>query len=208
MSVKGLNVSTVRTKRPHAGRSGEGKERLLDAARELFWRNGFEATSPQQIYDHSGVGQGSFYHHFSGKLDLVHAVLSLTAEEEVSLLNKLTEDIADPLERLIAYLSLPRDGRKGCKIGRFVFGPSIENTEIHAPVRAYFKALERFLTGNIREAIATGKLGPLPLAADQLASILLTTVQGGYVVSRAFGDKARLRIVTGAAVALLESWRR
>jgi len=55
------------------------REDLLKAAKKLLWERGYEATSPRDIQEASGAGQGSFYHHFNGKLDL-----AATALEEVS----------------------------------------------------------------------------------------------------------------------------
>jgi TetR/AcrR family transcriptional regulator, transcriptional repressor for nem operon len=40
------------------------RDALLKSAKKLLWERGFEATSPRDIQDASGAGQGSFYHHF------------------------------------------------------------------------------------------------------------------------------------------------
>ena len=85
---------------------GTGRELLLEAATILFLDNGFEATSPQAIYTKSGVGQGSFYHHFSGKSDLVNQVLSNLAILESEKLDIITHTYNSPIERLNEYLNL------------------------------------------------------------------------------------------------------
>ncbi|SES04134.1 DNA-binding transcriptional regulator, AcrR family [Propionibacterium cyclohexanicum] len=54
----------------------KARERLLESARELFAAQGIRAVSVEQILDASGVGRASFYRHFSGKDDLVIAVLA------------------------------------------------------------------------------------------------------------------------------------
>jgi TetR/AcrR family transcriptional regulator, transcriptional repressor for nem operon len=41
--------------------------RLVKAGRELFSRQGYNATGIQQITDHAGVPKGSFYNHFESK---------------------------------------------------------------------------------------------------------------------------------------------
>jgi len=48
-------------------RKEESRRRLLDAARELFVRNGYHDTRPQDIAKHAGVGHGTFYLHFTDK---------------------------------------------------------------------------------------------------------------------------------------------
>ncbi|UXY32343.1 TetR/AcrR family transcriptional regulator [Streptomyces sp. HUAS TT20] len=51
------------------------RERLLDAAEELFYAEGIRAVGVERILAESGVGRASFYRHFAGKDDLVVAVL-------------------------------------------------------------------------------------------------------------------------------------
>lgn len=51
------------------------RDRLLDAAEELFYAQGTRATGIEQILQASGVGRASFYRHFASKDDLVLAYL-------------------------------------------------------------------------------------------------------------------------------------
>lgn len=51
------------------------RERLLDAAEELFYAEGIRAVGVERILAESGVGRASFYRHFASKDDLVVAVL-------------------------------------------------------------------------------------------------------------------------------------
>ena len=59
---------------------GEPRERVFNAARELFLRHGYAAVSMQQIADAVGIKKASLYYHFSGKEALFTAVI--TAEFE------------------------------------------------------------------------------------------------------------------------------
>src|SRR5262245_62728112 len=49
--------------------------RIIQAAAELFHKQGVGATSPDQIIEASGTGKGQFYHYFKSKEGLVHEVL-------------------------------------------------------------------------------------------------------------------------------------
>ncbi|MFF4041231.1 TetR/AcrR family transcriptional regulator [Streptomyces sp. NPDC001816] len=51
------------------------RERLLDAAEDLFYAEGIRAVGVERILAASGVGRASFYRHFASKDDLVVAVL-------------------------------------------------------------------------------------------------------------------------------------
>jgi AcrR family transcriptional regulator len=51
------------------------RERVLDAAGELFYRHGFVSVGVDTIVRESGVGKMTLYRHFSGKEDLILAYL-------------------------------------------------------------------------------------------------------------------------------------
>jgi AcrR family transcriptional regulator len=50
-------------------RKAESRQRLLDAARQLFIERGYHATRPQDIARLADVGYGTFYLHFTDKRD-------------------------------------------------------------------------------------------------------------------------------------------
>jgi AcrR family transcriptional regulator len=53
---------------------------LVEAARDLFAKDGFAATSLDAVVAKAGVTKGALYHHFSGKRELFAAVFA--AEQE------------------------------------------------------------------------------------------------------------------------------
>ena len=57
---------TADDERDVEARSGT-KERILKIAVELFYQNGFAATSVREIAEAAGVGQSSLYHHLRSK---------------------------------------------------------------------------------------------------------------------------------------------
>ena len=62
-------------------KSKETKDRIFRAAKEILQQNGYEALSIKHICDVAGVSNGSFYHHFKSKDDL----LSYHVEEQPSI---------------------------------------------------------------------------------------------------------------------------
>jgi AcrR family transcriptional regulator len=71
--------------KPSAARAvqvGDGttRERILRAAAALFRRQGFKATSMQDIAEQVGLTKSSLYHHIRGKHDLLYEILLHTVE--------------------------------------------------------------------------------------------------------------------------------
>lgn len=56
------------------------RQAILDAAEQLFYTNGYEATSVQDILDALDLSKGGFYHHFDSKLSLLTAISDQRAE--------------------------------------------------------------------------------------------------------------------------------
>lgn len=60
--------------RPVAAR-GEARQRVLDAALDLFTQHGISGTSLQMIADHLGVTKAAIYYQFHSKDDIVLALI-------------------------------------------------------------------------------------------------------------------------------------
>ncbi len=59
------------------------RERLLDAAGDLFYRHGFQAVGLDQILDTVGITKTAFYKHFASKDDLIVALLDQRDQREM-----------------------------------------------------------------------------------------------------------------------------
>lgn len=166
---------------------GAGREMLLESATELFLENGFESTSPQAIYAKSGVGQGSFYHHFTSKIDLMNAVLLRLVENKTAQLTQINNQTNSPLQRLELYLDVPRVGTKGCTFGRFVYESSVSKNELSVPISQFFDTLLDFLTTNI-SAAQDEQLIDTSMPPCAMAKLIVSQIQGSYILSRIYND--------------------
>jgi AcrR family transcriptional regulator len=61
--------------------AGVRRNEILDTAYALFVRLGYEATTVNQIIDELGLSKGAFYHHFSSKEEVLHALAHRMAVE-------------------------------------------------------------------------------------------------------------------------------
>lgn len=57
------------------------RDQILITAERLFYSNGYEQTTVQDILDQLHLSKGGFYHHFDSKLSLLTAICDMRAEE-------------------------------------------------------------------------------------------------------------------------------
>jgi len=166
------------------------KERLISATQDLLWERGYAATSPKDILRKAEAGQGSMYHHFSGKQDLAVTALEETAAGMRASAEELLHGDGSPVERVRAYLTRQRDSLKGCRIGRMTYDTDVlVSPELLAPVAQTLAWLVAALADVIAEGIECGQLRA-DVDAREVASMLVATIQGGYVLARAGQDPA------------------
>lgn len=174
------------------------RDRLVDAAQDLFAAQGVGPTSPRAVLAASGVGQGSLYHHFPTKHDLAVAAVGATVDDALTRALRTLGGDSPAVERLVAYLERPRDALAGCKIGRLTSDQAVMDDDgLHDVVTAYFVRLLGTLTQVLRE---TGL--PDDVARDR-AHAALAIVQGGYVLARATRDPDALAAAVRGFVGLL-----
>jgi TetR/AcrR family transcriptional repressor of nem operon len=182
----------------------KAKGELVKAAKKLMWERGYEAVSPRDLLEESGAGQGSLYHHFKGKMDLASVALDEVSDEMCELARRTVGTDGSALDRVFRYLDVSRDGLKGCRMGRFAAESSIAEASLRKPVERYFRELQEILAGALRQAQADGELSKR-LDASELALMLITVVQGGFVVSRVYRDRNAINRATETAKSLLKS---
>jgi TetR/AcrR family transcriptional repressor of nem operon len=173
-------------------------ERLIESTRELLWERGYVGTSPKAIQQRAGAGQGSMYHHFSGKPDLARAAIDRTATELRTTAEETLSGPGTPLERVAAYLRREREVLRGCPVGRLTQDPDVMADEaLRAPVAETFAWLRERVTALLTEA-------GLP-APHTTAATVVAVVQGGYVLARAAGDTTPFTDAIEGLIVLLGS---
>jgi AcrR family transcriptional regulator len=115
-------VSPDKSVHSPAGRAS-ARDRLLDAAHELFYEEGINNVGIDRVIEHAGVAKASLYSNYGSKDELVRAYLQRMHERRQA---RVTERIArhrSPRERLLAVFdgvaetfALP--GYKGCAFVR------------------------------------------------------------------------------------------
>jgi AcrR family transcriptional regulator len=164
------------------------KDTLIGVAMGLFAEKGYGTTSIQDILGKANVHAGSLYHYFPAKQDLLVAVLMRYRDGlRPMLLDPAWKGVDDPIERIFALLSRYRfalvstDFFYGCPIGSIAL-------EIHEPdpaVRALLAENFRNWCLAIEDCLKeAGARIPKDVDKKELASFVLTTMEGGVMQSR------------------------
>ena len=69
------------------------KGRIIQAAWQLFYRQGYDDTTVEEIIEASGTSRGSFYHYFEGKDALLSSVSFLFDEKYEELMETMDPDM-------------------------------------------------------------------------------------------------------------------
>lgn len=175
----------------------------MEATQDLLWEQGYSATSPKDIMRRSGAGQGSMYHHFTNKQELAVVALECSAQSMRHDTEKLLATDGSAYEIATAYLRRQRDVLKGCRMGRMTFDADVLNTpELIEPVKRTFVWLFEALTVLFERGRDQGEFAA-DIDARNLASLVVATVQGGYVLARATRDTDAFDAAVEGAAALL-----
>lgn len=189
---------TRRDSEVHGRRRESARTALLDAALTLVRRQGWTATSVEQLCAAAQVTKGAFFHHFASKEELGIAAARHWSEVTGPLFaNADYHRLADPVDRILGYLDFRAAIAQGpleaftCFAGTTVQEVFASSEPIRAACgEAIFDHADH-LVDDFRAAIHSHRLRA-PITAESLAIYTQTVLQGGFVVSKAKGSRAPL----------------
>lgn len=68
------------------------RRRIIDAAWRLFYRQGYDGTTVEEIVEESGTSRSSFYHYFQGKDDLLSTLADVFDQKYESLMETMNPE--------------------------------------------------------------------------------------------------------------------
>lgn len=170
------------------------RHRILDAAADLFYMQGVEVTSIDDVIDASGTGKSQVYHYFgpNPKTELVEAVVEFQIERVLSEQGRFLENLQTMrgLERwrdsVVVGVRGPR-GAHGCPIGSLASELADRSETARVKLDQAFTVWEQWLRVGLERMQEAGELRQ-DANIDALAVGLMAGVQGGYLLSQTRRD--------------------
>ncbi|MFI6656002.1 TetR/AcrR family transcriptional regulator [Streptomyces sp. NPDC050523] len=181
----------------------------LQAALELFWQRGYEATSMSDLVEHLGIGRASIYATFGNKHELYLKALDRYDRaglppivRELSRPGPALPGVRSVVRRYAAEAADAQLRLNGCLVTNTAGELAPHDPAAARRVERNWDQLEAVLHSALVRAQAQGEL---PAGRDPLtlARMLLVLLQGLRVVGKASADPARVRDAAEQALALL-----
>ena len=168
------------------------RQKLLGAAITLIRRNGYSATSVDDLCKAAGVTKGAFFHHFASKERLaVAAAEHFTAVAAEWFQQAPFLKLADPVDRILGYVDFRRDrlshdlSQSSCLLGTLV-QEAYESSE--AIREACFAGIQRQAGGIETDCALAIEAHGLALDARALALHTQAVLQGAFIIAKAAGS--------------------
>lgn len=184
------------------------KEEVLQKAMDLFWEQGYEATSIQDLVRHMGINRGSLYDTFGDKHSLFLSALDCYGNDFDKQLQTLTaggtgvEAIRNFFrDRLQAFTSTK--GCKGCLMTNSTVELGIRDPEAAAKVTANLLRLEHFFHQALLQAQKQQEVGE-NRDIRALARFFANSTLGLSAIAKTSPSLEVLEDIVGVTLAVLQ----
>lgn len=163
------------------------RDRIVEAADQLFYRRGYDLTSFSDIADAVQISRGNFYYHFKSKDEILDAVIEARLANTRKMLAQWETEGKQPVDRIRSFIHILTENqahiqRHGCPVGTLCTELAKLNHASQAEANKLFMLFRTWLR---RQFTLLGRKAD----ADALAMHLLARSQGVAVLANAFHDE-------------------
>jgi AcrR family transcriptional regulator len=167
------------------------RDHIIEAADQLFYRQGYEHTSFSDIADAVQISRGNFYYHFKSKDEILDAVINLRLANTRKMLEQWEIEGKEPADRIRSFIHIlimnrVKIKRFGCPVGTLC----TELAKLDHPSQTQANRLfTLFRTWLRRQFTLLGRKAD----ADDLAMHLLARSQGVATLANTFQNEKFIR---------------
>jgi TetR/AcrR family transcriptional regulator, transcriptional repressor for nem operon len=172
------------------------KDVALAAALQVFWRQGYEATSLDDLTQAMGISRSSLYACFGSKRGVLLAALESYAAAAQARLQALADGPAEQvLPVMLESIAIPADSANGCMLVNCITELAPKDPDVAAKGREHLEVLERIF--------ATALSPETPEAATDAARALISLAIGTLTLGKSGLPPEQIRASLGRAAALI-----
>jgi len=163
------------------------RDYIIEAADQLFYRQGFEHTSFSDIADAVQISRGNFYYHFKSKDEILDAVINVRLAGTRKMLEQWETKGKQPEDCIRSFIHILFTNRAkikhyGCPVGTLCNELAKLNHSSQADANSLFSLFRAWLRKQFT-------LLGCKADADELAMHLLARSQGVATLANAFQDE-------------------
>ena len=180
------------------------RARIVESAAALIHGHGVAGTTLEDVKVAAEVSGSQMYHYFPDKDDLVQAVIDYHADGIVSR-NRRALGSADGVEdwrKMVITAARRTQAKGGCQLGSLVGQLAESDPAARGLIAAGFGQWAGAISDGLRSSQAEGTLSS-DIDADDLATTLLATLQGGLLLAQAERDSRPLETAVNTVLALM-----
>jgi TetR/AcrR family transcriptional repressor of nem operon len=186
-------------------RNGEQtRENILRQAAALFNRQGFAGASMSDIMQATGLQKGGIYRHFESKEALALEAFDYATARRAERFTAALEGREHAIDRLNGIVGVferlhddpPVPG--GCPMmNTAVQTDDAESPALRDRARTAMDGLRTLIRQTVRKGIARGEVRA-EVDGDELATLLVSSMEGAVAISRLYGDGVHARRTAAA----------
>ncbi|HEU0016021.1 MAG TPA: TetR/AcrR family transcriptional regulator [Longimicrobium sp.] len=181
---------------------GKTREHIIRQAAALFNRQGFAGASMSDIMAATGLQKGGIYRHFQSKEALAAEAFDYAVGVMAGRFTDALQGRTGALDRLNAVIDvferIPTDPPVpgGCPVLNAAVETDDGNPLIRDRARAAVDGLRRLVHSEVSRGIETGEVRA-DVDAEELASVMICTLEGAVAVSRLYDDASHAQRAAG-----------
>jgi AcrR family transcriptional regulator len=193
-------------------RRDERRSQILDAARACILESGLEAVSMEAIIARSGLSTGAVYRYYSGKHEIVNAVVMTGALATAAAIGDiLGQDPPPPLPELMGQIlkattaAETRGDMDLAAVALHGWSHTRTDPELWPRLQAVYRAMRTQCARVCRRWQAAGELSPTADAAA--VAQLMVSITLGYIAQRSLAGNADVKAHITALTAIAGGYR-
>ncbi len=184
------------------------RQKIIDTANELFYKQGYHQTGINQIIDEAGVAKATFYSHFKTKEDLGIEYMRCSAANSLEEIKDMVNQIHDPLRKYMSIIEsliqfMEDTDFRGCAFSNI----ASEIVDKDNPMRKEVKYHEDMLRSVIKDVVSNlrdsdKRYGDIDI--EYVSNMYYIMVEGALTASQNYHDMWPMNCAVEAVKNLIE----